>query len=324
MNLSRQYLPAEQSFLDPVRVDADDPGAARAIVIPFGLEATVSYGVGTAKGPAAILKASQQLELYDEELGCEPYRAWGVAALREPVIGAGIEAALAQLTHLVEGVIEEDKFPLVLGGEHSLTPAAIRPILTRYPDLVVLQLDAHADLRDRYLGERYSHAAAMRRVLELPRDLPREWPREWPRELPRELPRDLPATLLVSVGIRSISSEEVEFYAANRDRIQIYWAKDQRRWDMAEILAPLEGRPVYITFDVDALDSAIMPATGTPTPGGLGYWQALGLLRCACAAAGRVVGADLVEFAPIAGLHACDYTAAALAYKLLAYALSGR
>jgi agmatinase len=297
---SRQYLPAEQSFLDPVRVDAHDPGAARAVVIPFGLEASVSYGGGTAQGPSAILRASQQLELYDEELGCEPYRAWGVAALREPVIEPSIEAALAQLAHLVEGVIAEDKFPLVLGGEHSLTPGAIRPIAMRHRDLVVLQLDAHTDLRDRYLGERYSHAAAMRRVL------------------------DLPGTSLVSVGIRAASTEEVEFYAANRDRIWIYWAKDQTRWDMAEIVAPLEGRPVYITFDIDALDSAIMPATGTPTPGGLGYWQALGLLRRACTAAGRIVGADLVEFAPIAGLHACDYTAAALAYKLLAYALSGR
>jgi len=296
----RQYLPAEQSFLDPVRVDAHDPGAARAVVIPFGLEASVSYGGGTAQGPSAILRASQQLELYDEELGCEPYRAWGVAALREPVIEPSIEAALVQLTDLVEGVIAQDKFPLVLGGEHSLTPGAIRPIVTRHPDLVVLQLDAHTDLRDGYLGEPYSHAAAMRRVL------------------------DLPGTSLVSVGIRSASLEEVEFYAANRDRIQVHWAKDQARWDMAEIVAPLEGRPVYITFDIDALDSAIMPATGTPTPGGLGYWQALGLLRRACAAAGRVVGADLVEFAPIAGLHACDYTAAAVAYKLLAYALSGR
>ena len=300
MSSRRQYLPAEQSFLDPVRVDAHDPGAARAVVIPFGLEASVSYGGGTAQGPSAILRASQQLELYDEELGCEPYRAWGVAALREPVIEPSIEAALVQLTDLVEGVIAQDKFPLVLGGEHSLTPGAIRPIVTRHPDLVVLQLDAHTDLRDGYLGEPYSHAAAMRRVL------------------------DLPGTSLVSVGIRSASLEEVEFYAANRDRIQVHWAKDQARWDMAEIVAPLEGRPVYITFDIDALDSAIMPATGTPTPGGLGYWQALGLLRRACAAAGRVVGADLVEFAPIAGLHACDYTAAAVAYKLLAYALSGR
>ena len=300
MSSRRQYLPAEQSFLDPVRVDAHDPGAARAVVIPFGLEASVSYGGGTAQGPSAILRASQQLELYDEELGCEPYRAWGVAALQEPIIEPSIEAALAQLTDLVEGVIAQDKFPLVLGGEHSLTPGAIRPIVTRHPDLVVLQLDAHTDLRDGYLGEPYSHAAAMRRVL------------------------DLPGTSLVSVGIRSASLEEVEFYAANHDRIQVHWAKDQARWDMAEIVAPLEGRPVYITFDIDALDSAIMPATGTPTPGGLGYWQALGLLRRACAAAGRVVGADLVEFAPIAGLHACDYTAAAVAYKLLAYALSGR
>ena len=300
MSSRRQFLPAEQSFLDPVRVDAHDPGAARAVVIPFGLEASVSYGGGTAQGPSAILRASQQLELYDEELGCEPYRAWGVAALQEPIIEPSIEAALAQLTDLVEGVIAQDKFPLVLGGEHSLTPGAIRPIVTRHPDLVVLQLDAHTDLRDGYLGEPYSHAAAMRRVL------------------------DLPGTSLVSVGIRSASLEEVEFYAANRDRIQVHWAKDQARWDMAEIVAPLEGRPVYITFDIDALDSAIMPATGTPTPGGLGYWQALGLLRRACAAAGRVVGADLVEFSPIAGLHACDYTAAAVAYKLLAYALSGR
>lgn len=300
MSPSRQYLPAEQSFLDPVRVDAADPGAARAVVIPFGLEASVSYGGGTARGPTAILKASQQLELYDDELGCEPYRAWGVAALREPAIEPQIEAALAQLARLVDGVLEEGKFPLVLGGEHSLTPGAIRPLATRHPDLAVLQLDAHADLRDDYLGQRYSHAAAMRRVLDLPR------------------------MSLISVGIRAIASEEVEFYAANRDRIQVHWAKDQARWDMAEIVAPLEGRPVYITFDIDALDSAIMPATGTPTPGGLGYWQALGLLRRACAAAGRVVGADLVEFAPIAGLHACDYTAAAVAYKLLAYALSGR
>jgi agmatinase len=294
------YLPAERSFLDPVRADAHDPGAARAIVIPFGLEASVSYGGGTAAGPAAILKASQQLELYDEEFACEPYRAWGVAALPEPVIEPGVEPALAQLAATVERVLAEGKFPFVLGGEHSLTPGAIRPLVARHPDLVVLQFDAHADLRDGYLGERYSHAAAMRRVL------------------------DLSGVSLVSVGIRAVSTEEAEFYAANRDRITIHWAKDQVRWDIEEIVAPLRGRPVYVTFDIDALDSAVMPATGTPTPGGLGYWQALGILRAACEAAGCVVGADLVEFAPIEGFHAYDYTAAALAYKMLAYALGGR
>ena len=223
-----------------------------------------------------------------------------MAALPEPAIASGLEAALDQLAGTVEGVLAEGKFPFVLGGEHSLTPGALRPIAARNPGLVVLQLDAHADLRDGYHGERYSHASAMRRVL------------------------DLPDVSIVSVGIRAISTEEVAFYEANRDRIAIHWAKDQARWDIEEIVSPLRGRPVYVTFDIDALDSAVMPATGTPTPGGLGYWQALGIVRHACEAAGRVVGADLVEFAPIAGLHAFDYTAAALAYKLLAYALGKR
>jgi agmatinase len=295
-----EYLPPDQSFLDPIRADASDPASARAVVIPFGLEASVSYGGGTAAGPQAILKASQQLELYDNELGCEPYLDWGVAALGEPAIVRPIEAALDQLAGLVEGVLNEDKFPLVLGGEHSLTAGAIRPVAARNPGLVVLQFDAHADLRDGYLGERYSHAAAMRRVL------------------------DLAGVSLVAVGIRAISAGEVEFCAANRDRITTFWAKDQARWDIDEIVAPLRGRPIYITFDIDALDASVMPATGTPTPGGLSYGQALGLLRRACECAGKVVGADLVELAPIAGLHAYDYTAAALAYKMLAYALKKR
>jgi agmatinase len=298
VSAASEYLPPGQSFLDPVRADAHDPGAARAVVIPFGLEASVSYGGGTAAGPAAILQASRQLELYDDELGCEPYRAWGVAALPEPAIARPIEAALDQLAGLVEDVLEKRKFPFVLGGEHSLTAGAIRPVAARNPGLVVLQLDAHADLRDGYLGDRYSHAAAIRRVL------------------------DLVGVSLVSVGIRAISTEEVAFYEANRDRIAIHWAKDQARWDVEEIVAPLRGRPVYVTFDIDVLDASVMPATGTPTPGGLSYGQALGLLRRACEAAGRVVGADLVELAPIVGLHACDYTAAAIAYKLLSYALS--
>jgi agmatinase len=294
-----EFLPPEQSFLDPVRADADNPGAARAVVIPFGLEASVSYGAGTAAGPAAIIAASQQLELYDDELQCEPYLGFGVATLRAPEIARPMEAALGQLAGLVETVIEQKKFPLVLGGEHALTAGAIRPFAARHKDLVVLQLDAHADLRDGYLGNRYSHAAAMRRVL------------------------DHAGVSLVSVGIRAISKEEVEFAAANRARITIHWARDRARWNVEEIVAPLRGRPVYVTFDIDVLDSAVMPATGTPTPGGLAFDQALAILRRACEA-GNVVGADLVELAPIKGLHACDYTAAALAYKLLSYSLSKR
>jgi agmatinase len=293
------YLPAEQSFLDPARADAGAPASARAVVIPFGLEATVSYGGGTAAGPRAILAASQQLELYDDEFGREPYLDYGIAAVREPAIAQPIGAALDQLSGLVETVLGAGKFPLVLGGEHSLTAGAVRPFLQRHKDLVVLQFDAHADLRDGYLGEPFSHAAAMRRIL------------------------DHPGVSLVSVGIRAVSTPEVAFYAAHRDRITIHWAKDQAHWKIEEIVKPLAGRPVYVTFDIDALDAAVMPATGTPTPGGLTYAQALAILRRACAVA-SVVGADLVEFAPIKGFHAYDYMAATLAYKMLSYALAGR
>jgi agmatinase len=297
MRGSLEYLPAEESFLDPAHADARDPGAARAVVVPFGLEASVSYGAGTAAGPAAIIRASQQLELYDDELQCEPYLGFGgVATLRAPPIATPLEAALEQVAGLAEAVLEEGKFPLVLGGEHALTAGAIRRFAARHEGLVVLQLDAHADLRDGYLGERYSHAAAMRRVL------------------------DHAGVSLVSVGTRAISKEEVAFVAGSRNRVAIHWAKDRARWDIAEIVAPLAGRPVYVTLDIDVLDAAVMPATGTPTPGGLTYEEVLAVLRAACRA-GTVVGADLVELAPIAGLHACDYTAAALAYKLLAYAL---
>lgn len=298
MSAKLEYLPAAASFLDPVRADADQPASARAVIVPFGLEASVSYGAGTAAGPAAILKASQQLELYDDELGREAYLDYGVAVLREPAIATPIAAALEQVQSLVEAVLAAGKFPLVLGGEHSLTAGAIRPLLARHEDLVVLQFDAHADLRDGYLGEPYSHAAAMRRVL------------------------DHAGVSLIQVGLRSVAATEAAYMDQHRDRISVYWAKDQATWDIDGLVQQLSGRPLYVSFDIDALDAAVMPATGTPTPGGLGYWQALALLRRACAA-GRVVGADLVEFAPIASLHAYDYTAAALAYKLLNYALCG-
>jgi agmatinase len=292
------YLSRAESFLDPSREDANRPHDARAVIIPFGLEATVTYGHGTAKGPAAILAASQQIELFDEELWREPYKDYGIATLREPVIQTPVAAALAQLSRLVEAVLDAGKFPFVLGGEHSLTAGAINPFAAAYRDVTVLQLDAHPDLRDSYGGERLSHGSAMRRVL------------------------DHDHVRIVSVGIRSISAEEIQFLKENPHRVQMHFAKDKGRWDIDKIVAPLKGRRVYVTFDIDALDSAIMPATGTPTPDGLSYAQALDILRAA-AEVSTIVGADLVELAPIAGLHACDYTAAHLAYKMMSYALSG-
>ncbi len=292
------YLPGTESFLDPVRRDADTPDKAKAVVIPFGLEASVSYGGGTAKGPQAILDASHQLELYDEELGREPYLDYGIAALVEPKIPKRVDMALDMLAATVGVVLDAGRLPFVLGGEHSLTAGAIRPFAAKFPDLVVLQFDAHADLRDGYMGEHFSHAAAMRRVL------------------------DHQNIRMVQVGIRAFCQAEADFYHANRDRIDMHLGLDQARWDMEKILKPLKGRPVYITVDIDALDGAIMPATGTPTPGGMNYLQLLAYIRRACEI-GRVVGMDLVEFAPIKGFHAYDFTAAQLAAKMLNYAMSG-
>jgi agmatinase len=292
------YLPADAAFGDPARADADRPDEAHAVIIPFGLEASVSYGGGTSRGPQAILDASHQLELFDPEFWREPYRAFGIATLPEPKIAKGQVAALAQLEALVETVVASGKVPFVLGGEHALTAGAVRPLVARHPDLVVLQFDAHWDLRDGYQGEPFSHAAAMRRVL------------------------DLPGVTLVSVGIRAFCREEADFYEANKDRIHVHFAKDMARWWTSEIMRPLRGRPVYITFDIDALDAHVMPATGTPVPGGLSYPQALDLVRAGCDAAGSIVGMDLVEFAPIDGFHAYDFTAAELAAKMLAYGMS--
>ena len=298
-----RFLPAADSFLDPQRGDADRPGDARAVVIPFGLEASVSYGGGTAQGPAAILAASHQLELFDDELWREAYADYGIAALDMPPMPSTVAAALDQLASVTADVLDAGKLPFVLGGEHSLTAGAIRPFAKRFPqDLVVLQFDAHWDLRDGYLGEPYSHAAAMRRVLDQPGH---------------------ENITLVSVGIRAFSEPEARYYEANRRRMHVHFGHDQANWNVADIVAPLKGRPVYITFDIDALDAHVMPATGTPVPGGLGYLYALAILRAAADAAGEIVGMDLVEFAPIAGFHAYDFTAAQLAAKMLHYALSG-
>lgn len=292
------YLPPSETFLDPDREGIDAPEDARAVVIPFGLEASVSYGTGTGNGPAAILAASHQLELFDDELWREAHRDYGIAALSPPPIPQDLGTALELLAGIVGRVHSAGRFPLVLGGEHSLTIGATRPLLDAHDDLVILQLDAHADLRDGYLGEANSHASAMRRIL------------------------DHANATVIGLGIRALSEEEADFYTSNRDRVFLHFAKDQHRWDLDDVLAPLRGRPVYVTFDIDALDSATMPATGTPTPGGLGYWQSLSILRRTAEIA-NIIGGDVVELAPVPGLHACDYTAAAIAYKLMNYALSG-
>jgi len=292
-----KILPSEQGFLGLTEEDAVSFEDASAVVIPYGLEGSVSYGGGTALGPAAMIKASHQVELFDEEFWCEPFRQYGVVTLREEVVdGADIPAALDVLEQKIEQVLETGKFPLVFGGEHSITPGAIRPFLDKFDDLIVLHFDAHADLRDGYEGEHFSHAAAIRRVL------------------------DHPTLPIVSVGIRNISAEEIPFLDANSHRMTIHWGMNREQWDVADIVAPLKGRNIYLTFDLDGFDSAVMPATGTPEPGGFFWSDAVKIIKSA-SEVGTIVGADINELAPIEGFHAPDFLAAKLAYKILNYSL---
>lgn len=294
--MTLKYLPADKGFLGLCDPDAGMAEKARGLIIPFGLEKTVCYESGTAKGPQAILNASPELEYFDEVFWCEAFRYYGIATLEEPIIAPKLEDALDQLEKLVENALKAGHFPLVLGGEHSLSAGSIRPFARTHEQLTILHFDAHADLRDGFEGEHYSHAAAMRRCL------------------------DHDNVRIVSVGIRNISAEELLFLDNNKSRIDIYWAKDKNRWDFLQIAQSVGSGAVYISFDLDGFDSSLMPATGTPEPGGL-FWQETMDILAAVSARSTIVGADIVELAPRPGLHACDFLAAKLVYKILSYAL---
>ena len=287
-----QCMTPKKGFLGLDPSDAVAYKDAKAVIIPFGLENSVTYGGGTAKGPAAIIRASHEVELFDEQLWCEPFRQIGIVTLDEPKIEPKILAALQQLENIVTRVLKDKKFPLVLGGEHSITIGAIRPFLKQYDDLILLHFDAHADLRDGYQGEHYSHASAIRRCL------------------------DADNLEVVSVGIRNISREEIPFLEKNRHRIHIYWGKDKKNWDVKKIVSHLKDRPIYLTFDVDGFDSCVMPATGTPEPGGL-FWEDAIEIITAASQVGTLVGADVNELAPVSHLHSCDFLVAKLIYKML-------
>lgn len=294
-----QFMMAEDGFLGLTPEDAFAPEEAKAWVIPFGLEASVSYGGGTAAGPAAALEASHQVELFDDLFWAESFRDYGVATMSEPVIAKGVEPALDQLAGLVRSALDAGKFPLTIGGEHSLTPGAIRPFVDAHETLTILQFDAHADLRDGYEGEKFSHAAAMCRCL------------------------DYPNVRLVSVGIRNISAGEVPYLEANKDRITVFWAKDKKKWTAADVAAAVGTGPVYLTFDIDGFDASLIPATGTPEPGGLFWDEVMDTLESVVARA-HIVGADVVELAPQQGLHACDFLTARLCYRILSFALGAK
>ena len=266
----------------------------KAIVVPFGLEKTVSYGGGTKNGPKEIIKASHQVELYDEELKCEPYKKIGIKTLKPFKIDRNIKKALDKISSVNKEILTEKKFPLTLGGEHSITPGCIYPFVKKYKNLCLLHFDAHADLRESYNGEKFSHASAIRRCL------------------------DHKNVSVISFGIRNISQTEIPYLRKNTKKIKIFWAKDKKKWDLVKFKKMIKNKDVYLTFDVDGFDLSIMPATGTPEPGGLLWDETLKILKIA-AKNSNIVGADINELAPIKGFDSYNFLTAKLAYKILSY-----
>ncbi len=282
------------SFLG-VDEEAGSFAASKAIVLPVPYESTTSWGGGTQAGPGAILAASRYVELWDQELSAEPSTA-GIHTLPAlELTRAGAEQAMTELEEAYGRIFDaaDDRFLVMLGGEHSISAPAIRAVANRQADrLSVLQLDAHADLRASYEGTPASHASAMRRVLD--------------------------EADLVGVGIRGISREELEVAKVKAGVTLIYademWEDDG--W-MDRAMDAL-GDPVYLTFDVDFLDPSLMPATGTPEPGGGDWYRTLRFLRRVFRER-KVVACDVVELAPIPGMPAPNFLAAKLVYKLIGY-----
>jgi len=266
-------------------------GNARFVIVPVPYDLTSTYQPGSRRGPAAILEASANMELYDEELKKETYLAGIHTAKPVEVDARGPKTMIDAVRRRIRRIVAQGKTPVVLGGEHSITLGAVQAVAEQYPNLTVLQFDAHADLRDRYQGTPYNHACVARRVAEF--------------------------CNLVQVGIRSMSREEGDFLPGSS--VKSYPADEVfARRDWAETIAGDLGGDVYVTIDLDVFDPSVMPATGTPEPGGLFWRDVLSLLRLVSSKC-SVRGFDVVELAPMPGVVAPDFMAAKLIYRFMGY-----
>lgn len=273
---------------------------ARVIVVPIPYEATVSYGKGTADGPRALISASQQVELYDREYDREPAIEYGVHTLAPLELPAAPSDAIAVIADAIHREASRGKFIVALGGEHTVSVGVGRGLARAIGEpITVVQIDAHADLRDEYEGNRFSHACIARRLLE-----------------------EQHIEQIIQFGVRSICREEVDVIKSETSRLRTWYVEEAHAgaW-RRELCDRVRGRKVYLTIDVDGLDPAIIAATGTPEPDGLLWNQVLDIIRTV-AQCGQVVGMDCVELAPSPGLHASEYAAAKLIYKAFTYALT--
>jgi len=270
----------------------ENPETSFGVVVPVPFEFSTSYGKGTSKGPQAIINASEYVELYDEVLDCEVFKS-GILTAEYPKYNNNPVEDFRQIEIEIKKHINRHKFVVALGGEHSISQAVFAAYNEKFSNLSVLQLDAHSDLRDSYEGSKYSHASVMKRIWELNRNI-------------------------VQCGIRSLSKEEADFIEENN--IHTFFAhelKSKNNWD--EVLDKL-GESVYLTIDVDFFDPSIMPATGTPEPGGF-YWNETMSILYKLFSSKNVIGCDVVELSPIKEFHHSDFMIAKLVYKLFGFKL---
>lgn len=263
---------------------------AAAVIIPIPYEQTTSYGAGTREGAGAIIDASSYVELYDEELDCQAYEK-GIHTLPVLQFSGEVERDFQKITMTYASLLKDGKFPVGLGGEHSISFPAYRAFHDQFQDLSILQLDAHSDLRDSYEGSIYSHASVMRRIYELNSNI-------------------------VQVGIRSQCFAERQFIEKNG--INIFYAHPLQKAGISTEIIDLLKKRVFLTIDVDFFDPSVMPSTGTPEPGGFLWDETIEFLKRVFAEK-QVVGFDVVELSPIKGLVHADFLAAKLVYKLLGY-----
>jgi agmatinase len=275
--------------------------SSAAWVLPVPLDLTTSYMGGTRHGPAAIIEASNQVELYDPEVGTEAAPLYGIHTLPtlHPNLSSAEEAA-ESITQAVRDLPLGELVLITLGGEHSITPGVVRALAPRYPGLIIVQIDAHSDLRDSFDGTAWSHACAARRCLDYAR--------------------------IVQFGVRSRCEEEVRF-ARESERVAVFTAEamhqDRDRKYLLSLRQIIQDKPVYLTIDLDGLDPSVITATGTPEPGGIGWYDCLDLIR-AVAESGQIVAFDCMELAPVPGGHASAFAAAKLVYKTLNFIMVRR
>ncbi len=295
MNLPFEYDQVAVGEFGGATPTTTDFEKARVAILPIPLDRTTSYVAGTRNGPHEILVASSHMELWDEETQTDVHSI-GIYTLPEMELPfASMDQVVGEIRRVASEIVNRGKFPFILGGEHSITPAVVAAVAAKHPGLSVLQLDAHADLRESFMGTPHNHACAMRRTLQYAR--------------------------ITQVGIRSLSTEEAA--AAPTLPTEIFYDYNMREHaDWIDRVVDSLSETVYITIDVDAFDPAIMPATGTPEPGGLSWYEALTLLRRVIEQR-TVVACDIVELSPIGGNVAPNFLCAKLIYKILSYRFGG-